>query len=127
MIFIYDIFKSDGSHHTFWYYAGVLIGRRKKVKFCGIFRGKFAEKSTDFEGIFGANLAKNQSVKKGRFWGYFWGKTSLQKDRFCADQTSLLNVFQTEVIICSFNNNTLQNWTNGKAFNIMASAQFFAT
>ena len=23
--------------------------------------------------------------------------------------------------------NTLQKWTNGKAFNIMASAQFFAT
>ena len=35
--------------------------------------------------------------------------------------------FLTEVIICSFNNNTLQKWTNGKAFNIMASAQFFAT
>ena len=28
---------------------------------------------------------------------------------------------------CSFNNNMLQKWTNGEAFNIMASAQFFAT
>ena len=45
--------------------------------------------------------------------------------RFCTDQTSVFNVFLTEVIICSFNNNTLQKWTNGKAFNIMASAQFF--
>ena len=35
--------------------------------------------------------------------------------------------FLTEVIICSFNNNTLQKWTNGKAFNIIASAQFFTT
>ena len=55
---------------------------------------------------------------------------SLEIDQFCANQTSIFNVFLTEVIICSFNNNTLQklqNWTNGKAFNIMASAQFFAT
>ena len=51
----------------------------------------------------------------------------LEIDRFCADQTSVFNVFLTEVIICSYNNNTLQKWTNGKAFNIMASAQFFAT
>ena len=27
---------------------------------------------------------------------------------FCADQTSIFNVFLTEVIICSFKNNTLQ-------------------
>ena len=47
---------------------------RKKVKFHGIFRGKFAEKSTNFAGIFGANLAENQSVKKSRFCGYFQGK-----------------------------------------------------
>ena len=97
-----------------------------QVKFRGTCRGKFAEKSTDFTGIFGANLAENQLVKKGRFCVYFSGKTWLGVDRFCADQTSIFNVFLTEVIICSFNNNTLQNWTNGKAFNIMASAQFFA-
>ena len=34
-------------------------------------------------------------------------------DRFCTDQTSVFNVFLTEVIICSINNNTLQKWTNG--------------
>ena len=33
--------------------------------------------------------------------------------------------FLTEIIISSFNNNMLQKWANGKAFNIMASAQFF--
>ena len=51
---------------------------------------------------------------------------SLEIDRFYADQTSVFNVFLTEVIICSFNN-MLKKWTNGKTFNIMASAQFFAT
>ena len=29
------------------------------------------EKSSDFAGIFKANLAENQSIKKGRFCGYF--------------------------------------------------------
>ena len=104
------------------YYAGLLIGRREKVKFRGIFGDKFVEKSTDFARIFKANFAENQSIKKGRFCGYF-----LEANRFSADQTSVFNVFLTEVIICSFNNNMLQKWTNGKAFNIMASTQFFAT
>ena len=76
----------------------------KKVKFRGIFRDKFAEKSTDFAGIFEANRAENQSVKKGRFCGYFQ-----EIDRFCAHQTSVFNVFPAEAIICSFNNSTLQN------------------
>ena len=60
----------------------------KKVKFCEIFGGKFVEKSTDFAGIFKANLAENQSIKKGRFWGYF-----LEANRFSADQTSVLMFF----------------------------------
>ena len=32
-------------------YSGLLVGRGKKVKFCGIFRDKFAEKTADFAGI----------------------------------------------------------------------------
>ena len=60
------------------------------------------------------------------FQGYFLGQISLEIDRFCAYQTSVFDVFPAEVIICSFNNNMLQKWTNGKAFNIIASAQFFA-
>ena len=51
---------------------------------------------------------------------------SLEIDRFYADQTSTSDVFLKEVIICTFNNKTLQKWTNGKAFKIIASAQFFA-
>ena len=85
------------------------------------------ENSADFAGIFGANLDRKQSVKKRGILWLFSGQILLEIDRFCADQTSVFNVFLTEVIICSFNNNTLQKWTNGKAFNIMASAQFFAT
>ena len=57
----------------------------------------------------------------------FSRQISLEINRFCADQTSVFNVFLTEDNICSFNNNTLQKRTNGKAFKIMASAQFFAT
>ena len=51
--------------------AGLLIGHEKKVKFRTIFRDKFAEKSVDFAGIFGANFTEKQSVKNGRFYGYF--------------------------------------------------------
>ena len=72
-------------------------------------------------------LAGKKSVKKRRILWLFSGQISLEIDRFCADQTSVFNVFLTEVITCSFNNNTLQKWTNGKAFNIMASAQVFVT
>ena len=57
----------------------------------------------------------------------FSGQILLGIDRFCVDQTSVSKVFLTEVVICSFKNNTFQKWTNGKTFNIMAGAQFFAT
>ena len=53
-------------------------------------------------------LAGKKSVKKRRILWLFSGQISLEIDRFCADQTSVFNVFLTEVIICSFNNNTLQ-------------------
>ena len=50
-------------------------------------------------GIFGANLAGKQSVKKQWILWLFSGQISLEIDRFCADQTSIFNVFLTEVII----------------------------
>ena len=98
--------------------AGLLIGCGKKVKFRGIFRDKITENSADFAGIFGANLAGKQSVKKRWILWLFSGQILLEIDRFCIDQTSIFNVFITEVIICSFNDNTLKKWTNGKAYNI---------
>ena len=100
------------------YYAGLLIGSGKKSKFAG-FLGANSRKNRPilrhFRGNVWAKLRRKSIGKKGRFCGYFWGKILLDVDRLCADQTSVFNVFLTEVIICSFNNNTLQKWTNGKA------------
>ena len=45
-----------------------------KVKFRGIFRVKFAEKSANFAGVFEANFTKKESIKNGWFHGYFQGK-----------------------------------------------------
>ena len=55
-----------------------------------------------------ANFTEEQSVKKQWILWLFSGQISLAIDQFCADQTSTFNVFLTEVIICSFNNNMLQ-------------------
>ena len=49
---------------------------------------------------------KKVSKKQPILWE-FWGQILLEIYRFCADQTSIFNISLTEVIICSFNNNTL--------------------
>ena len=54
--------------------SGLLVGRGKKVKFCGVFRGKFAEKKADFAGIFEASFAEKRLVNNGRFRGRFPSK-----------------------------------------------------
>ena len=101
--------------------------RKKKPNFAG-FLGTNSRKNRrilqEFRGSFQGKLHQNAIGKKRPILWLFSRQISLEIDRFCADQTSLFNVFLTEVIICSFNNNTLQKWTNGKAFNIMARAQF---
>ena len=51
------------------------------------------EKSADFAGIFGANLAGKQSVKKQRFLWLFSRQISPEIDCFCADQTAFLMFF----------------------------------
>ena len=38
-------------NHSLTSQTGLLVGRGKKVKFRGIFRGKFVEKTADFVGI----------------------------------------------------------------------------
>ena len=100
--------------------------QKKKSNFTGLLGTKTRKNrpiSREFRAIFGANLARKQPVKKRRILWLFL----LEIDWFCPDQTGDFNVFLTEVIICSFNNNTPQKWTNSRALNIMASAQFLAT
>ena len=104
--------------------------QKKKLNFVG-FLGTNSRKnrpiSWEFHRIFQGKLHQNAIGKKQPILRLFSKQILLEINRFYADQTSIFNIFLTEVIICSFNNNTLQKWTNGKAFNIMASAQFFAT
>ena len=57
-----------------------------------------AEKPANFVGIFWANLAGKQSVKKQWILWLFSGQISREIDGFCADQTSVFNVFLTEVV-----------------------------
>ena len=54
-------------HASSMVWTGLLVGRGKKVKFCGIFRDKFAEKTADFAGILEASFAGKRLVKNGRF------------------------------------------------------------
>ena len=55
-------------------------------------------------------------------------KVNFAIHRFCADQTSIFDIVLTEVIIfLLFQQQSLQKWTNGKAFNILASVHFLAT
>ena len=104
--------------------------REKKSNFAG-FLGTYSWKnqpiSQEFHGSFRSKIHQKAIGKKWPILWLFSRQILLEIDRFCADQTSVFNVFLTEVIICSYNNNTLQKWTNGKAFNIMASAKFLAT
>ena len=98
---------------------------RKKVNFAGCL-GTNSRKNRPISRKFRSKLREKQSVKTADFMLIF-RENSLEIDRFWADQISILNVFLTEVIICSLNNNTLQKWINGKVFNIITSAQVFAT
>ena len=58
----------------FVFLAGLLTGLGRKSQISRDFRDKFAEKSADFAGVFGANFTEKQSAKNGRFCGYFQGK-----------------------------------------------------
>ena len=89
------------------------ISQKKKVNFCGIFRGKFAEKlanfagkkskfaenrpisrdfngkKSNFEGFSAGNFAKKQSVKNSRFRWIFLANFA-KIDQFCVDMTSVV-------------------------------------
>ena len=95
---LHDIFKSDGSRHT----AGPLIGSRKKSNFAGFLWANSRKNwpiLQHFRGNVWGKLRRKSIGKKSRFCGYFLGKILSDIDRFCTDQTSVFNVFLTEVII----------------------------
>ena len=114
---------ASDTHH----YTGILIGRREKSQISQNFEGQIPGKISQFHGKFQGKPHQKAIGKKRPILWLFSRQILLEIDRCCADQTSVFNVFLTEVVICSFNKNTLKKWTNGKAFKIMASAQFFAT
>ena len=71
--------------HYFLKYRASDWSRKKKSNFAG-FLGTKSRKN-------GANLAGKKSVKKRRLLWLFSGQISLEIDRFCADQTSVLMFF----------------------------------
>ena len=95
--------------------------QKKKPNFTG-FLGTNSRKNRlilrEFRRSFRANFTKKQSVKTANFVVIF-------RANFARNWSVLR--WSDQHFYCSFNNNTLQKGTNGKAFNIMASAQFFAT
>ena len=109
------------TNQGFWYFA------EKKSKISRDFRGKFAEKSADFARNFGGKLRQETISKKQPISLDFFWQISLKSINFASIWPALFNVFLTGIIICSFNNSSLEKWANVKAINIMVSAQFFAT
>ena len=80
------------------------------------------KKKSNFAGFLGTNLLKKRLIlqkivgvhqkaigKKRPILWLFSRQISVEIDRFCADQTSIFNVFLTEVIICSFNKTHSRN------------------
>ena len=105
-------------------FRGILA---EKVKFRRIFGGKLLEKSADFTGNFGGKLRQETISKKQPISLDFFWQISLKSINFASIWPALFNVFLTGIIICSFNNSSLEKWANAKAINIMVSTQFFAT
>ena len=69
------------------------------------------EKLADFEGISEKISGQTLPKSNGKKWLMLWlfsRQILLENNWFCADQISVFNVFLTEVIIFSFNNNTLK-------------------
>ena len=85
-------------------YTGLLISHGEKANFHGNVRDKFGEKLAYFTAILW-EFSRQTSLKNNR------EKTADFVVIFravCTDETSVFNVFLTDVIICSFNNNMLQ-------------------
>ena len=85
---------------------GLLIIRGKKSQISLDFWRQNRGKIGRFRGNFQGKLGRKAIGKKRRILWLSSGQISQEIDRFCADQTSVFNVFLTEDIICSFNNHT---------------------
>ena len=98
--------------------------QRKKSGFSRRNSQKIGRFRRIFTRMFGVDFAKKPKIKK--IWPIskiFSGQILLNINRFCYNLTSIFNIFVTEIIICSFNNNTctIEKWTNGKAFYVMTT------
>ena len=75
--------------------------RKKKSNFSGFLKTKLWKNqliSRKFCANFRGKLGLKAIGKKWRILGLFSGQISLEIDQFCSDQTSIFNVFLTEVI-----------------------------
>ena len=80
---------------------------KKKSNFAGFLATNSRKNrpiSREFLGSFRGKPHQKAIVKKGAILWLFSWQISLEIDQFGPDQTSIFNVFVTEVIICSFNN-----------------------
>ena len=59
-------------------------------------------------GNFGGKLRQETISKKQPISLDFLGANFAKIDQFCIDMTSVVNVFLTGIIICSFNNSSLE-------------------
>ena len=86
-------FRGKKSNGLSFLEAGLLIFRRKKANFLGIFRGKFLEKSADFTGNFGGKPRHETISKKQPISLDFGGEISLKSINFASMWPALFNVF----------------------------------
>ena len=92
---------------NFSHLVGLLIGRGEKSHL-GTNSQKNRLISQEFCRKFQGKLCQKAISKKWPILWLFSRQISLEINRFCADQTSVFKVFLIEVIIYSFNNNTLK-------------------
>ena len=128
-------------HRKIGRFRGILTGEKSKIaEKSGRFRGILAEQSQisrNFQGQIVRKIGRSHGKFRGKLrqetigkkqpisLDFFW-QISLKSINFASIWPALFNVFLTGIIMCSFNNSSLEKWANAKAINIMVIAQFFA-
>ena len=126
---------STGRYLTPWVSFGSIflwnwasdISQKKKQNFAGFSGANSRKNRPTSREISDWNFANKQSVKNSRFRWIFFGRFRYYRSILRRYDQRCLTFFLTMIIICSFNNSSLEKWVNAKAINIMVSAQFFAT